>query len=353
MPTANEASGQQSGLQASLDAGIESLSQKQQVQFQRFTRIALASDGSVFWVGTQETMIATGSLHYATDRRQEEDSTLGVSDMIFSSESEVTQFSAISPEAMWIGSWPIPDAPPLLVAFSRLGNYYRQADIHHYSGVAITAVMLTQIIQSAADIPAGPIVSNSLPIWLAQTTFAGQTVQVFPSFLMPENLAPPYVVAHIVPELTESLGAFPVIGPWPGTTEPNSGASPLHDLASSQLMRDEVTLTLYGFSNQAAIQYLVMLIEASIDGTAPFGFANSPAIRDEKRTQVELATLAQKKTIQISANYYQGTADAIARRLILSAMLGDIAVLGGVLPQGKGATAQDAQSVAAMGSVFQ
>ena len=33
----------------------------------------------------------------------------------------------------------------------------------------------------------------------------------------------------------------------------------------------------------------------------------------------EIAAIAQKKTIEILASYYQSTADAIARRLILSA----------------------------------
>ena len=55
-----------------------------------------------------------------------------------------------------------------------------------------------------------------------------------------------------------------------------------------------------------------------------------PAIRDEKRVQVELAALAQKKTIHVSANYYQSTADAIARRLILDAEVASVTI--GPLP---------------------
>jgi hypothetical protein len=350
VPSAQEASGQQSAIQSALDAGLNSIAQRQQVQFQRYSRLALAADGSVFWIAQQAVvMTAIGSLHYASDLAQDEDETASHNTMIFSSEQEITQLNAVSPSAMWIGSWPIPDAPPLRVAFSRRGNFYPEASVWHYDGIAVLPVFSIQLLNSPADIPPGPIVSNSLPIWLAQTTFGGQTVPCFPSFLTPPNLVPPYIVAHIEPGETETLAAAPLIGPWPGITEPNSGASPLHDLAGSQLCRDEVTLTLY---NDMAWQYLVALYEASYNGTAPFGFANSPAIQDDKRPQVEIATLAQKKIIHISANYLQGTADAVARRLILEAMLSEITVIGGVTPTGTGASIQPPPMVSSMGNVF-
>jgi hypothetical protein len=76
-----------------------------------------------------------------------------------------------------------------------------------------------------------------------------------------------------------------------------------------------------------AIQYLAMLIDYSVN-TDNFGFGNSPAIRDDKRPQVEIAALAMKKTINIIAWYYQSTADAVARRLILGAGFSTIAVPG-------------------------
>jgi hypothetical protein len=122
-------------------------------------------------------------------------------------------------------------------------------------------------------------------------------------------------VAHIDPDMTE-VPSFPIYT-WPGTTEAGSPA-PLHDLPSTQLAKDHVRLTLYGFNNQTAIQYLVSLIEYSVDSNN-FGFGNSPAIKDQKRTQSELNVIAMKKTIDIDAWYFQATADAIARRLILSA----------------------------------
>ncbi len=353
MPTAQESSHAQSQIESALDSGLNAISQKQQVVFSRYQRFSLNSDGSIFWVNTSALLTATGSLHYATDRIQSEDETYGHNDMIFSSEEEITRFNDASPGFMWIGSWDIDGASPLRVAFSQRGNFFPPANVWHYQGVAVLPIMQAQLLDSAADLPAGPIVSNSLPIWLSLNTFAGRTVPIAPSFLVPDNLEVPYIVAHIAPELTIALGAFPIIGPWPGTIIPNSGAAPLHALPSSQLCRDEVTLTLYGFSNQMAIQYLGALIEASIEGTAAFGFADSPVIRDEKRIQVELSAIAQKKTLQISANYNQGAADAAARRLILSAMVSSIDIIGGVVPQGAGATPQGEQTVSAVGSVFE
>jgi hypothetical protein len=345
MPTASETLGNQSQLESTLDSGIASISQGEQVQFQKYTKFVLAPDSYVFWIATAQTMTISGSLHYATDRVQEEDQTIATNQVLLTSESEITQFNLVSPTEMWIGAWPT-GAVPLQVAFAQRGAYYEPANVWHYSGFAVYPALSAQIVSSALDLPQGPIVSNSLPIWLAQTTFASTTVPVYPSFLVPDNIVPPYVVAHIEPSQTQALGAFPLVGPWPGTTIPDSGASPLHWLASSQLMRDEVTLTLYGFTNQMALQYFESLIEASADGVAPFGFANSPAISDAKRTQPEIAALAQKKTIQISANYYQGAAEVIARRLMLSASVSSIALAGGIVPIGQGAILQDEQSVA-------
>lgn len=353
MPSGQESLGQQSAIQSALDSGIESLSQKQQVIFQRYKRLALVSDGSVFLVATGDTLISTGSLHYASDLMQDETETISHNEMIFTSESEIAKLNAIAPDALWIGSWPIADAPPLRVAFSQRGNFYPQSNIWHFSGLAVLPIFSAQIIENPADIPAGPIVSNSLPIWLAQNALAGRIVPVYPSFLIPSNIVPPYIVAHITPEMTDTLAAAPIIGPWPGVIEPNTGASPLHGLAASQLMRDEVTLTLYGFSNQDAWQWLAALYEASANGTAPFGFANSPAIQDDKRPQREIAALAQMKTIRISANYLQGAANAVARRLILSAMVGSIQIIGGIVPEGGGGAIQRSQTVASVGSIFE
>lgn len=318
MTAAAEAFGQQSPIKATLDRGIEQLSEVTTVTFTRYNKMVLSDDGSVFWVATGTTKTVKGSFHYATDRFQDEDQTIGANQVIFTSELEVTEFNVVTPSGMWIGTWAIADSPALKVVFGGRGRYAPEADIWHYVGYAVYPAMETQILSSAGDIPTGPIVSNSTPIFRTLGTIpaASLTVPVYTSYLVPDNAAPPYVVVHVGEGDTEVIGGFPVHQPWPGTPSPPYA---LQNLPSQQLCRDKVRLTLYGFNNQLAIQYRDMLVDAS--GLATFGFANTPAIRDAKRTQREIATVAQKKMIEVEANYYQATADAAGRRLILQAFM--------------------------------
>lgn len=314
MSLATEASGAPGQLQAALAAGVASISQNQTVTFTQYTKSVLPTDGYVFWVATGTTASFTGSLHYLTDRHQEEDQTLGMNQVLFTAPEEITALNTVNPTTMWVGSWSV-DSTTLQVVFAERGAYYEQSGLWHYRGYTVYPALASQLVASSADLPVEPIVSNSLPIWLSLTTVGTLTVPVYPSFLVPDNVVPPYITAHVEPEATDALQSFPIYT-WPGTT--GTGPAPLHQLPSSQLMRDRVRLTLYGLNNQQAIQYYAGLIDYSIN-TDDFGFCNSPAIRDDKRTQVEIAAIAMKKTLTILASYYQATADAVARRLILSA----------------------------------
>lgn len=308
----NEATQAPSGLQAALDAGVNTLSNDQTISFTQYNKVVLSQDGMVFWVANGKTANFTGSLHYITDRHQDEDQTIAQNRFIFSALQEVSQLNTVSPLTMWIGTWTV-DGTSIQIAFSDRGSFYQQADLWHYSGYAVYPALSAQLVASEADLPLEPIVSNSLPIWLTQNSQA----PVYPSFLVPDNVVPPYIVVHIPPESTNSLGAFPIDG-WPGTPAYTPGSPQLYQLPISQLMQDSVEITLYGFNNQQALQYYRALMDYSLT-TDNFGFCNSPQIRDEKRTQVEIAAIAMKKKLTILASYYQGTADAIARRLILSA----------------------------------
>lgn len=313
------------GQQAALYSGIEQLSGNQTLTFSKYLRQVISQDGFVYWVNSGQTATATGSLHYATSQDQNEDETLGTNAVQFTSETEIQEFNAINAGTLWIADWQTPGGNTLQIAFSRQGPYYPQADLWHYSGFAVYPALQSQILQSASDLPTGPIVSDSLPIWLSLPTTLAQvagsqapTIPVYPSFLVPENIVPPYIVAHI--GSTKASGAFPILT-WPGT----SVGTNLYDLADSQLMVDEVRLTFYGLNNQQARQYLNALIHYSED-TDAFGFMNTPGFQDEKRTQSEITAIAMKKTLHIKASYYQQASDALARRLILSASFGSITV---------------------------
>lgn len=299
-------------LQAALDSGLEQISSNQTVSFQQYVKSVLPTDGFVFWVATGYCVRVPGSLHVLADRRQDEDQTIAANQMVFTAEEEVSQLNSVAPDTLWVGAWQV-DGTTLQVAFSSTGMNYQQAGLWHYRGFAVYPALASQLIDSAADLPAGPIVSNSLPIWLSQNSMA----PVYPSFLVPDNIVPPYIAVHIEPNQTIALQAFPLFD-WSARANPSTDPSPLYELPSWQLMRDTVKLTFYGFTNQQAIQFYAALMDYSVN-TDDFGFCNSPSIIDDKRTQVEIAALAMKKTMVIQASYYQGTADAIARRLILSA----------------------------------
>ena len=329
MPSAAEAAGQQSSLQATLDAGIEAISANQTVVFTLYQKYQFAVDGFVFWVATTTTTTVTGSLHILVDRQQDEDQTIGANQAILTADSQITDFNAIAPNTMWVGAFTL-GSETLQIAFSHQASFFQQADVWHYSGFCVYPAMSAQLVSSLAALPTGPIASNSLPIWMAQNTFptgvgTSITVQVYPSFLVPDNVTPPYIVAHIEPEGTVALSNAPSQR-YPGTSE-GGGGSPFYLFAADQCYRDEVDLTLYGFTNQLAYQYLWNLMQYSLSdpgAAATFGFANSPAIRDAKRTQSEIAAVAMKKTIHISANYWAGAANAVAYRLLLQALIGSI-----------------------------
>jgi hypothetical protein len=87
---------------------------------------------------------------------------------------------------------------------------------------------------------------------------------------------------------------------------------------SDQLVQESVKVTMYGLRNDDAITLRDCVLRyASSYGT--FGVMNVPVIRDEKRTQTELSTLSQKKSVTFQINYMQSASRSIARQLIQSA----------------------------------
>ncbi|VWB07186.1 hypothetical protein [Burkholderia lata] len=321
MSLISEAGAAPTQLAATLAAGVDQISNNQVVTFQQYSKSTIPTDGYVFWVANGPAQQFKGSLHVLSERRQEEDQTLAANQFVFTAEEEITQLNVIAPGVMWVGAWQV-DGTALQVAFSATGFNYQQAGLWHYRGFAVYPALASQLVSSVGDLPTGPIVSNSLPIWLSLSSLAD--APIYPSFLVPDNVVPPYVAVHIDPAQTIALQAFPLFD-WSGRANPNTDPSPLYEVPSWQLMRDTVRMTFYGFTNQQAIGFFSALMDYSVN-TDDFGFCNSPAIVDDKRTQVEIAALAMKKTFVVQVSYYQGTADAIARRLILSAIIGSVTV---------------------------
>ena len=316
MSIATESASTAGQLNSLLTSGFDFLDRDESVNFMQYTKYTFSQDGYVFWVANPSvTMTVEASLHYGTDRMQDEDETYGQNEFILSAKDEITEFNLISPTTMWIGTWPVSSgAATLQVMFSRRGPLYQAADVWHYSGTALIPSFSNLIVASESDLPAGPIVSNSLPIWLSQNSLA----PVYPSFLVPDNAVPPYIVAHVEEDKTISIGgSMPVYG-WPGTPNPKTA---LQQTPSVQQMRDFVRLTLYGFNNQQVWQYISSLYEYSLNPSNLFGFANTLIPKDMKKPQKEIAAIAMCKTIDAQCNYFSAAADVLARRLILSSII--------------------------------
>ena len=119
----------------------------------------------------------------------------------------------------------------------------------------------------------------------------------------------------VVPEKTAAIQPFPLFQ-WPGTPSP---PETLQEMTAQQLTHDLVRLTFYGMNNSQIIAWVAGIMDYSLN-TDDFGFMSNPVPQDDKRTQVEIAAIAMKKTIELGVSYYQSAADAIARRLIAQAL---------------------------------
>jgi hypothetical protein len=335
MAGAQEALTAKNPMAADLAAGVEALSRVQEITFTRYIRLVLPLDGFVFWVNASivsrsalvnaalvnkvepnqspETVVgaptfnAKGSMHYATDLRQEAGEYYGAERMVFTAEEPVNDLSAIAPGTLWIGEF-----EGKKFAFSSRSSFYMQADLFHYIGFAVYPDMLPQLIDDPSGFDStNVIVSNSLPAWLALNGrnpvygFNTLGITLFPSFLSPQNERPPFGTVDIPPESTRALASAPTIDPATST--------------HTQLCAETVKITLWGTRNFNALDFLDAIYQYSSDFEA-FGIMNIPTVRDEKRTQAELGTIAMKKSIEFEISYLQNRMNDIAVKLITSAV---------------------------------
>jgi hypothetical protein len=318
MPSIAESINSANPLQGPLKEGLDTLSASQQITFTLYVKLILPLDRYVFWVRSDlvsdmalggaysysvpdgggpppaPVICVPGSLHYATQVKQNEDESIAVRSVTFTAESEVQDFNKVGPCVMYIGEF-----EGLRFAFNRRESFYQQAGLFHYTGDAVYPALASQLVDCLEDFDAtNVVVSNSLPIWLALNKF----MPMYPSFLVQENLEPPYASVHIPPDSTRAIGAAPF---WDRTG------------THSQLVREKVKITLYGLRNYNALDFQDYLFQNSLDNPSVWGLCNTPVMQDEKRTQSELTILAQKKVFELEINYYQVRARNIARQLIL------------------------------------
>ena len=324
MATIEETSGSKVELGAGLAAGVNTLSLNQTVLFTLYVKMVLPLDGYVFWVNAnlltdsalynamqynrvefnqytgplpKRTIEAQGSLHQSIETQMLEDRNMARNRMTFTALHPIDDLNEINPQMMYIA-----EEYGQKFAFTNRNDFYRQSDLYHYVGHAVYSVMTTQLIDTMTGFDVDSvIVSNSLPLWLTLTKY----FPVYPSYLVPNNLKPPYAAIHIDPTRTEAIQAAPRIFP-------NS--------SHYQLTKDTVKITIYGERNSTALEFQDYVLDYSLNYDK-IGIMNMPVIRDEKMTQTEFGTIAMKKTIEFEVSYYQQNIRDVAIQYIKEAFI--------------------------------
>jgi hypothetical protein len=313
MATVNEAEQARTALGAALKAGLDTLDLNQAITFHLYQRKVLPLDGYVFWLrdATAAPLVVMGAIHYISDLRQLEDTSLVSNRVIFSAENLVNDFATINPSTMWIA-----DFDKVRFAFSSRASYFQQSNLYHYVGIDLDPSMANMIIDDPAQLPADTdlIVSNSLPIWLSLSNYNPAwhvdipmpPITLFPSFLVPQNEPPVFGAVQIDPEQTTAYQ----MAPWLSA-----------HLDHYQLAHDRVTVTLYGCTNRMALDFVDAVNQYTLD-TDNMGIVGVPAImRDDKKTQTEMMIIATKKHITFEVSYQQSTVRNLARQMIEHAKL--------------------------------
>jgi len=307
MATVAESLGNHSQLKSTLEQGLLSISESATVSFTKYVKRILPLDGYVFWLAG-ETMTIQGSLHYSSSREIREDETISVNRVVFTTTTPVAPFNYVNQQLIWVAT-----VGEIRFSFSNLGMFYEQAGLYHYTGEAVYPALASQLVNNLYDLsPDNLIVSNSLPAWLAIQTYLPQWLTIpnpgvllYPSFLVPTNVVPPYGVVHVEPSKTTAIQAAPRL---------------TVNASHYQLATDHVRITLYGLNNNSALDFIDTVNQYSLD-TDVFGIMSMPMVRDEKRTQSEIQAIAMKKTIEYDVSYYQTRINNVARQLILEAFV--------------------------------
>lgn len=305
MAKASEVPSSPTQLNGALRDGVDNLSLQQTVTFAKYTRTILPVDGYIFWTPSATTLTAKGSLHYAIDYTQDLDESVGFATINFTSEDEVLDFATPNQASLYVAT-----DGNFRYAFTKQGRFYQQAGLWHYVGHSIYPALATQLLDPGNTIDlTRAVVSNSLPFWLALNSYIppypGLTTSItlYPSYEVAENLPAPYGVVDIKP--TAPLQAIPLRGTQFGTHE--------------QLVKDTVTITLYGLQNNECLDFQDCINQYSMD-TDNFGIMNAPVMSDAKRPQSDIGTIAMKKTIEYEVSYYQSRSQALAFQLINQAV---------------------------------
>jgi hypothetical protein len=293
-------------LHDALLAGIADISQQRTVSFTIYTKVVLPLDGFVFWLRSSG-FEATGALHFMSEREQAEDETTTRNSVVFTTGERIAPLNQVNTQQLIVG-----DIDSRLFAFDKQGWFFEPAGIWHYTGDAVRPGASTQLIDDPAQLdPEALIVSNSLPAWLALVNYTpiwlaplNPGITLYPSYLVPDNLPPPYGAVHVEPGDTRALQPLPHF-----------------DVRTShyQLTSERVRVTLFGANNAMAADFLDLVNRYSLDTDVIGMMGATTTVRDEKRPWPPGMVLEQRKSIEFEISYYQTRINDIARQMILDA----------------------------------
>jgi len=268
--------------------GYQKLSGQQKITFTRYIKQILPVDGFVFWVRAElldpdfapySQITMQGTLHQSVNQTQEATKTNAVTSIILTVNKPIEELKEVDSQDLWLGEY-----NGSKFSFNVQNAFYDNANQYHYAGDAVYIENYPAIIDDLADLDlTNAVISDSTIFWL----LLDLPFTVYPSFLVPTNIKPPYAVVEI--DQQKPLNARP-------TYDDN--------LTSTSHIAERATITLYGVRHNAAIDF-IQSVELShfIDGY--FGIMNIPIVKDEKIPQSEINTVTQKKTIEFIINYEQ------------------------------------------------
>lgn len=323
MSSATEAMGFGTNSMASaLAAGLDTIDQKQSVAFTLYVKQVLPLDGFVFWLRADQlvspppdiaampfVLTIEGSLHHATINTQSEDENFATQRVTFTAKDAVSSLSGMAPDTLYMA-----EVEGYRYAFSARANWYRQADLYHYTGDAVYPSLADILVDDISTLDlTNRVVSNSMPAWLmfTQTKIATftNTWLLYAAYLLPDNLIPPYAAVYIDPRQTKPIGA--------GRFYDTNGNR-------FQLVTDTVEVTFYGVRNDAILDWVDAVVQYGLNNPTTFGVMNSPVPVDQHRIQVEISAIAEKKSVTFQVCYYQSRLDAIVQKYISSAYVANV-----------------------------
>lgn len=303
-----------SQIAGSLSAALGDVSQQKTIVFTTYIKTVLPLDGFVFWLRSGQVS-ASGMLHHSVERDQTEDETVTSGQVVFTTTEPIVALNEISTRVLIVGI-----VEGERYAFRGHGMYAEQANLWHYIGSTVQASLESQFIDNPTQFDDQQlVVSNSLPVWLALASYnpiwllpPNPGVVLYPSFLVDDNIPPPFGAVHIGAESTSALQAVPWL-----RSEPDLPATQTRT-RHAQLGMDRVRITLYGLNNDAALDFLDLVLSYSRD-TDAIGLMNTPIIRDGKRGWPEGLMIGMQKIVEFEVSYLQQRVVQIAKQLILAA----------------------------------